>query len=253
MSSLNRARDREPADAKSSSRLRRNRWIFFDAAGTLFTVRGSVGMQYARAAQKFGSWADPSAMESCFLNHFEQMPPLAFMGEGRMIHDLEKAWWREVVRKVAEESRIQVDVEAYFQHLFSLFATPCGWDLFAETAATLRCLVQRGYNVGLISNFDSRLLALIEEFGLSPSISQVTTSSAAGAAKPDPLIFLHACESAGTTPKSCWHVGNSSVEDVEGATNAGLRAILLDREGNHPDFKGPKIRRLSEIFHFLRM
>ena len=50
--------------------------------------------------------------------------------------------------------------------------------------------------------------------------------------KPDPGIFLKACELAGCTPAEAIHVGDSLTTDVQGGINAGVRAtVWINRHG----------------------
>ena len=51
-----------------------------------------------------------------------------------------------------------------------------------------------------------------------------------GAAKPDPAIFARGLELAGVRPEEALHVGDSPVEDGEGARAAGIRAVLIGRD-----------------------
>lgn len=54
-----------------------------------------------------------------------------------------------------------------------------------------------------------------------------------GAAKPDPGIFLAACERLGVPPGEVLHVGDHVDADVAGALRAGLRGCWLHRD-DHP-------------------
>ena len=64
----------------------------------------------------------------------------------------------------------------------------------------------------------------------------------AGARKPDPAIFAAALELAGAPPDEALHVGDTPEEDVDGARAAGIRPLLIDREGT-----GGDISSLEEI------
>jgi putative hydrolase of the HAD superfamily len=59
----------------------------------------------------------------------------------------------------------------------------------------------------------------------------VTISSLAHAAKPSPRIFELALAQHAVDPGEAMHVGDSVRDDVEGATKAGLHAVLLARGG----------------------
>ena len=70
---------------------------------------------------------------------------------------------------------------------------------------------------------------------------------APGARKPDPAIFDAALELAGVrAPSEALHVGDTPEEDVAGAEAAGIRCLLLDRDG------GGEIASLAEIEQHLR-
>jgi putative hydrolase of the HAD superfamily len=47
-------------------------------------------------------------------------------------------------------------------------------------------------------------------------------------------------------PAEAVMVGDTIGDDIDGARAAGMRAILLDRDGLHPDFE-PRITRLDEL------
>jgi FMN hydrolase / 5-amino-6-(5-phospho-D-ribitylamino)uracil phosphatase len=51
-----------------------------------------------------------------------------------------------------------------------------------------------------------------------------------GAAKPDPTIFLAACERLGCAPHEVLHVGDHDEADVLGAARAGLRTVWVHRD-----------------------
>ena len=55
-----------------------------------------------------------------------------------------------------------------------------------------------------------------------------------GAPKPDTRVFERALAIAGATPSEALHVGDKVDNDVEGAAAAGVRAVLVQREGEPP-------------------
>lgn len=54
-----------------------------------------------------------------------------------------------------------------------------------------------------------------------------------GAAKPDPALFLAACEWAQVTPDATLHVGDDPLRDVAGARALGMRTAWINRDGRH--------------------
>lgn len=64
-----------------------------------------------------------------------------------------------------------------------------------------------------------------------------------GAAKPDPGIFLAACERLGCAPENVLHVGDHIEMDVLGAARAGLRTAWVHRDdAHHPHWPHDDIR-----------
>ncbi len=106
-----------------------------------------------------------------------------------------------------------------------------------------RCcaLRDRGLKTIVVSNWDCSLGDVLERCGLAPLLDGAVSSAEAGHRKPDPGIFAPALELAGCEPAEALHVGDSPVEDGEGARAAGVPVLLIDREG------GADISSLTEI------
>ncbi|OGO50744.1 MAG: hypothetical protein A2148_03355 [Chloroflexi bacterium RBG_16_68_14] len=118
--------------------------------------------------------------------------------------------------------------------------------LFDDTLPALAALRQRGYRLGVLSNFTWRLPEIVRELGLAPYVEHVVVSARAGYRKPHPEIFRRALEAFRVEPSEALVVGDSLLADVEGARRAGIAAVLLDRSGAHDGHK-PRIRSLAEL------
>jgi len=101
----------------------------------------------------------------------------------------------------------------------------------------LDALRARGLRLGVISNWDTRLPELLRQLDLARRLDVVAYSSAVGVEKPDSRIFRRALRELGVEPRAALHVGDSRLEDLEGAIAAGMRALLLVR-GSRPDAAG---------------
>jgi putative hydrolase of the HAD superfamily len=112
----------------------------------------------------------------------------------------------------------------------------------APTLAELRALAVR---LVCVSNWDYSLPDVLARVGLADELDGVVTSAAVGARKPDPRLFEAALEVAGCAADEALHVGDTPTEDVEGAKAAGIRALLIDRDG------GGDIESLRAIRHHL--
>lgn len=228
--------------------------VFFDAAGTLFRVRGSVGRIYADAARTFGIDTDPARLQRAFVSSFHAASARGFPEERSRDPALaERLWWMSVVREAFGAVMPEPVLPAYFDRVFELFRGADAWELFSDTRATLQDLRSRGLRLGVISNFDSRLFDVLANLGVDSYFEQVFISWRIGVAKPDVRIFRRALEAMGIGPLQAAHVGDSAAEDAEGALNAGLQAVLLDRTGAQRSPRGAAtVRELAAIGPLLR-
>jgi putative hydrolase of the HAD superfamily len=102
---------------------------------------------------------------------------------------------------------------------------------FPDAQPALAELRSRGLKLVCVSNWDVSLPQVLERCGLAGLLDGVVSSAQARARKPDPAIFAPALALAGCGPEDAVHVGDTPEEDLEGARAAGIRALLIDREG----------------------
>jgi putative hydrolase of the HAD superfamily len=207
--------------------------IFLDAVGTLFGVKGTVGEVYQGIARQFGVDADAKVLNQAFFQSFREADPMAFPEvEPAEIPHCEYVWWEAIAIQTFQQAGVFEqfsDFPAFFAALYHHFATAEPWLVYPDIRAALGKWRSQGIELGILSNFDSRLHAVLPALGLSEFFSSVTISTEAGAAKPSPKIFKAALAKHHCTPDQAWHVGDSQREDYEGAKAVGLRAILLKR------------------------
>ena len=204
------------------------RAAFFDAAGTLFEPREPIGRTYARLAREFGVDASEAAVASGFRRAFGDAPGLAF-GPGHApdeIRRLEREWWR---MRVAE-TFAALGSFADFDALFDYFADPIHWIADNEAALMLLRLKESGIKLGVISNFDYRLYRILDGLDLTRHFDTITISSEAGYAKPRREVFEFALSRAGLNAGDAMHIGDSEHLDFTASAEAGMAAILIDRE-----------------------
>jgi len=103
----------------------------------------------------------------------------------------------------------------------------------------LDALQSRGLRLGIISNFDERLYQIVPALGLQDRFRVNLPSTNAGVAKPDRRIFLEALRRLKVEPPAALYVGDEPDSDAAGAAAAGIRCLLVDREGRLP--KGDNI------------
>jgi HAD superfamily hydrolase (TIGR01549 family) len=113
---------------------------------------------------------------------------------------------------------------------------------YGDAEPALGRLRERGLRLVVVSNWDYSLPRVLDRCGLAHLLDATITSAGAGARKPDPAIFSAALDAAGCDASEALHVGDTPEEDLEGAREAGIGALLLDRDGG-----GGDISSLTEI------
>lgn len=88
------------------------------------------------------------------------------------------------------------------------------------------------YRLALLTNGFSEThrekIALLE---IEPYFDAILIADEVGMVKPDPRVFLHACERIGTVPRQTVMVGDRYERDIAGAIEAGLHTIWVNVRG----------------------
>jgi putative hydrolase of the HAD superfamily len=209
------------------------RVIFFDAVGTLFGVKGSVGEIYGNLARQFGVEVDPVTLNHAFFQSFKAAPAMAFPGvDAAAIPRHEYDWWEAIAAQTFQQAGAFArfaNFSEFFAALYAHFATADPWFVYADVWDALHYWRDRGIELGVLSNFDTRLHVVLPVLGLAEFFTSVTISTEVGAAKPNPRVFQAALAKHHCAPEWAWHIGDSFKEDYEGAKAAGLRAVWLKR------------------------
>ncbi len=203
--------------------------ILFDAVGTLLKLKQLVGQTYSDFAGRFGCRLGPEIAEIGFRRAMKSRPYPTAVGDHR-------DWWREVVFEVFEDggvSSFEIDRDACFDALFNHYGTAEAWSLYPEVEKVLDDLTKAGCKLGIVSNFDRRLLQIADELGFRSRFDSITISGDVGFTKPDSRIFQRALEALESDPGETLHIGDDPACDWEGGRNAGLRVFELSRPKNN--------------------
>lgn len=160
--------------------------------------------------------------------------------------------WREYFLTLFRECGVsEADMPAVGERIKEIHDDDHLWSHVEEdTAAVLDALLEAGYRLAVVSNADGRVERLLEDVGVRDRFEFVLDSHVVGVEKPDPRIFLQACERLGVEPERCLYVGDLYPVDVVGARAAGLRAVLLDPLGRL-EYPVDTIRGLGELIPYL--
>lgn len=121
--------------------------------------------------------------------------------------------------------------EAELLGLLEAFASAvAGWaQVFPDSRATLQSLRAQGYRIALLSNtwwaaewHNADLAA----HGLADLLDELLYTSDLPHSKPHPSVFREAAARLGVAPQDCLMVGDRPFDDIQGALNAGMLAVL---------------------------
>jgi putative hydrolase of the HAD superfamily len=131
------------------------------------------------------------------------------------------------------------------------YNSPSNWRPYPEVRRVLATLRTRGYPLGVVSDWDSGLPAILDHLGLLGDLDFVLASGATGLAKPQAAFYRLALQHADVPAEHMIHIGDSFFADVSGARAAGMHGVLLDRDGRNPPVDCPIVRDLWEFVALL--
>ena len=107
------------------------------------------------------------------------------------------------------------------------------------------------YRIGVISNADGKIAALLERFQIADCFLNITDSGVVGCEKPHAAIFQAALRTMNVAPEESLYVGDMHSVDYLGATSVGMQAILFDVCGAYRDLDLPRVTSLQELEEML--
>ena len=113
-----------------------------------------------------------------------------------------------------------------------------------ETISELRA---RGFRIGLITVCTDDVPALWPETAFHGLFDAEVFSCSVGLRKPDPRIYLLACDQLGVVPGEALFVGDGANDELAGAERVGMTAVLFERPDEDQDWAGRRIRALPEL------
>lgn len=116
----------------------------------------------------------------------------------------------------------------------------------------LPVLQQAGYVLGVLSNRSKPFGEEIAGLGLGSYFALALAGGEVSMWKPEPHLFVHACERLKVAPAQAMYVGDNYFADVIGARRAGLEPVLYDPRGVFDDPGCTVIRSFDELHGVIR-
>ncbi len=207
---------------------RRPEALLLDALGTLVALEPPAPRLRRALSSDFGISVSEEDAERAIAAEIAYYR--SHLDEGRdesTLAALRRACAQAMGTALPNEARERLDPEA----LVSVLLKSLEFSVFEDVRPSLRDFRDRGMRLVVVSNWDVSLADVLGRLELTSLLDGVVTSAEAGARKPQAAIFQRALAMAGAAPDRAIQVGDSLVEDVEGARAAGIEAILLRRDG----------------------
>lgn len=232
-------------------KIMRPRAVFFDAGYTLLHAVPSLGGVYADVTRRFGIDVPPERFEAAFGPVFERFNARLRSDEDFRESDAgNRTMWEGLTRDIlagVPELAGRVPFDGWFGALYERFAQTEAWNPYPDVFPAIRALKGEGFRISVLSNWDSRLLAILAGHGLDGLVDDIVVSARVGFRKPHPAIFAEACRRMDAAPAEAVHVGDSFHDDVQGARRAGISPVLIRRHGGPATAGVPTIQGLSEL------
>ncbi|MDA4119550.1 MAG: HAD family hydrolase [Thaumarchaeota archaeon] len=228
------------------------RAVFFDLGGTLLVMRRD--RIFRRVLSEQGREASLERIHSAYMNAESWW--LSAFGQKVMTPEQTNEAYRELDERTfaslyPNEGTEAVRVSKVVRKRWPELESEIPLELYPDVDPTLTKLAKDGYFLGLISNAPPDTARVVQVLGLRKYLSSVIISGDVGYTKPHPEIFRIALREAGVDPADALHVGDFYEADIIGARNAGIKGLLIDREGSHSGLDCPRMKSLGEVYHYL--
>jgi putative hydrolase of the HAD superfamily len=129
-----------------------------------------------------------------------------------------------------------------------------------EAEDVLREIGERDVPAALVSMCAPDAPELWRSCPLAPYIDVTVFSSEVGLRKPQPDIYLLACEQLNVLPEACLYVGDGAYGELSGAAAVGMDPVLFRDPNEEPGetmrideepWEGPRISSLHEVLRLL--
>jgi putative hydrolase of the HAD superfamily len=211
--------------------------VCFDVDATLVDVEASTRAGLRELLGTDDAWTD-----WCALTDRHYLRYLA--GEV----DFDTMRWQRTKEFFALRGELLGDGEVVRREERRAAAMRRAWRLFDDALPCLNAMRSVGLRIAAITNAAGDYQrAKRGALGLETSFDAVMISGELGVAKPHRAIFRTACAALGVRPAQAVHVGDRLDMDAEGARDAGLHAVWLDRSRRGALPKGAGISVIGQL------
>jgi putative hydrolase of the HAD superfamily len=223
-------------------------YVFFDVDDTLVDWQVSWADAFAQVAREAGAGVTPDetleALNLAFSTFYAD-----YLKKHSTLGD-EQEFWLDYNGRIFETIGVKQQPRKAAARVAKLLSSPQAIQLFPEVPEVLQTLSDNGARLAIVTG-RPRARTDLDSLGILHYFEHLLDGLWAGEMKRvGSAQFAEAARIAAAARTPAWHVGDSYQDDVEGARAAGLRPVLVDRRGEHPDADCPRtddLRPLPEI------
>jgi len=227
--------------------------VLFDAGG-IFVVPDplTTGM----VLEPFGGTTNLSTLVR---SHYAGMAAMDVASKEQNASSIERVSWSSYFQAYARQAGVpDAQVNAAAGALLKVFSAFLWRFPLHESVSGLWRLHLLGTRMGIVSNAHGQIEGTLANEnicqvgeGSGVPVLIVTDSHVVGVAKPEPEVFAEAIDVMDVPRERIAYVGDSYVNDVGGARNAGLVPLLFDPYGFHEGADCERITSLHEMINFV--
>lgn len=194
--------------------------MVFDLFNTLTPPVDDAAFKAARIEMARAVGADPDAFSQAWSNAWRERYDGTFPTVEACVRGVcEAIGVRASAAAIDEASRIRVE------------CTRRVLQPRRDTLAALAQLRALGLPTALVSNCIPEVPLIWSATPYADAIDVPLFSCTEGLTKPDPAIYLRACERLRVDPSDCMYVGDGAQGELSGAQRVGMRTILITTPG----------------------
>ena len=226
--------------------------VLFDLYGTLAGFEPSRFLIQSQVVKKYNLFLTQQGVSKGYFLADKFMAEQNAVKPVRSMNQIEKEnFFARYEQLVLSGDALDVNLDLCKKIFKELQQVSYSMVLYPDVIDSLIKLKSLNFKLGLISNMDKLGSELLNEFKLSEYMDICVTSKEANVEKPDPQIFNLALSKLNIKPEEAIYVGDQILSDVEGASNAGLTPVLLDRENSHVNYENFKVTNLEDFIRLL--
>ena len=143
------------------------------------------------------------------------------------------------------------DLSSELNHIYMQETNP-NIELFSDTIPLMKDLRAKNIEAVILTNGPTDgQRAKFKTLGLSQYIQRIYIGEEIGCSKPNRKAFEYVLRDLDVPASDVLMVGDSIENDINGAEQIGIKAVLIDRGNKHSGYKGTKIGTLSEVIKLL--